>query len=87
LAIRKDSIMLVLTRKLGEQIRVGDDITFAVLAVRGNQVRLGIEAPRWVRIARAELGDLPAAEPLGSGSQGVREPSADNSICGSGCSQ
>jgi carbon storage regulator len=67
--------MLVLTRKLGEVIRVGDTVTVRVLEVKGNQVRLGVEAPAEVRIYREEIyrairkeseeraGD---AEPLGA---------------------
>jgi carbon storage regulator len=47
--------MLILTRKLGEIIRVGDDVTIRVLEVRGGQVRLGIEAPENVRIYREEV--------------------------------
>ena len=47
--------MLVLTRKLGEVIRVGDTVTVRVLEVKGNQVRLGIEAPAEVRIYREEV--------------------------------
>src|SRR5439155_12240407 len=44
--------MLVLTRRLGEVIRVGDAVTVRVLEVKGNQVRLGVEAPPEVRIYR-----------------------------------
>jgi carbon storage regulator CsrA len=47
--------MLVLTRKLQEQIRIGDHITITVLRVKGNTVRVGIEVPRDVRVVRAEL--------------------------------
>jgi carbon storage regulator len=47
--------MLVLTRKLGEVIRVGDTVTVRVLEVKGNQVRLGVEAPAEVRIYREEI--------------------------------
>jgi carbon storage regulator len=47
--------MLVLTRKLGEVIRVGDAVTVRVLEVKGNQVRLGVEAPMEVRIYREEV--------------------------------
>ena len=47
--------MLVLTRKSGEAINVGDSITITVLEVRGNQVRLGIQAPIDVIIHRKEL--------------------------------
>lgn len=47
--------MLVLTRKIGETIRIGDGITVQVLAVRGGQVRLGLSAPPEVRIFREEV--------------------------------
>jgi carbon storage regulator len=47
--------MLVLTRKLGEVIRVGDAVTVRVLEVKGNQVRLGVDAPADVRIYREEV--------------------------------
>jgi carbon storage regulator len=47
--------MLVLTRKLGEVIRVGDSVTVRILEVKGNQVRLGVEAPSDVRIYREEV--------------------------------
>ena len=47
--------MLVLTRKVGETIRIGDEVTVQVLAVRGGQVRLGLAAPARVRIFREEV--------------------------------
>ena len=47
--------MLVLTRKIGERIRIGDEISVRVLEVRGSQVRLGVEAPSDVRIFREEI--------------------------------
>ncbi len=47
--------MLVLTRKIGESIRIGDEVTVQVLEVRGGQVRLGLAAPASVRIFREEL--------------------------------
>jgi len=47
--------MLVLTRKIGETIRIADRVTVQVLAVRGSQVSLGIVAPEDVRIFREEL--------------------------------
>ena len=46
--------MLVLTRKKQEHIHIGDSIVLTVLEVRGNKVRLGIDAPANVRILRAE---------------------------------
>jgi carbon storage regulator len=47
--------MLVLTRKLGEVIRIGTGVTVRVLEVKGNQVRLGLDAPPEVKIFREEI--------------------------------
>jgi carbon storage regulator CsrA len=60
--------MLVLTRKLQEQIKIGDEIVITILQVRGQSVRVGIQAPRDVRVLRAELPvKLPNARQGGSG--------------------
>ena len=57
--------MLVLTRRVNEKILIGDDIVLTVLEVRGDQVRLGIDAPREVKVFREEvlLRDQHDAEP------------------------
>jgi carbon storage regulator len=47
--------MLILTRKLGESVTIGDDIKITILGVRGRQVRLGIIAPQKVTIHREEI--------------------------------
>ena len=47
--------MLILTRKSGERIRIGDDVTITVLRVESGQVRIGIEAPREVPVHREEI--------------------------------
>ena len=47
--------MLVLTRKVGERILIGDDIVITVLDVRGDSIRLGVDAPRGISIQRAEI--------------------------------
>lgn len=49
--------MLVLTRKSDESIKLGDDITITIVEVKGNSVRIGIEAPSSLRIYRKELYD------------------------------
>ena len=51
--------MLVLSRKVGEQILIADDVVVTVLGVTGTQVKLGIEAPRAVGIVRAEIAATP----------------------------
>lgn len=50
--------MLILTRKSGEIIRIGDEISVSVIEIRGNQVRLGITAPRDVVVHRQEVYEL-----------------------------
>ncbi|WP_164104606.1 carbon storage regulator [Candidatus Laterigemmans baculatus] len=55
--------MLVLTRKVNQQIRLGEEITITVLRVQGNSIRLGVEAPRDVRVLRGELEPHQAAAP------------------------
>jgi carbon storage regulator len=55
--------MLVLSRKVGEKIVVGDGITLTITRCHNGQVRLGIEAPPDVPILRAELADLPPPQP------------------------
>ena len=47
--------MLILTRRAGEAVIVGDNVRIAVLDIRGNQVRLGVEAPREVTVHREEV--------------------------------
>lgn len=60
--------MLILTRRVGESLMVGDDITVTVLGVKGNQVRIGVNAPKDVAVHREEIynriqGDEPGAPP------------------------
>lgn len=47
--------MLILTRRIGETVMVGDDVTITVLGVKGNQVRLGVNAPKDVAVHREEI--------------------------------
>jgi carbon storage regulator len=53
--------MLILTRRIGETIKIGTDIQVAVLGISGAQVRLGIEAPKHVSIHRLEVAERIAA--------------------------
>ena len=47
--------MLILTRRVGESLKIGDDVTITVLSVRGHQERIGIDAPKDVSVHREEI--------------------------------
>lgn len=47
--------MLILTRRPQESIKIGDDVTVTVLSIKGNQVRIGIDAPKDVQVHREEI--------------------------------
>jgi carbon storage regulator len=49
--------MLILTRRIGRSVRVGEDITVTIVEVKGGQVRLGISAPREVAVHREEIAE------------------------------
>ncbi len=59
--------MLILTRRVGETLMIGDEVTVTVLGVKGNQVRLGVNAPRTVSVHREEIYERIKREKEGGG--------------------
>jgi carbon storage regulator len=70
--------MLILTRRVGESVMIGDEVVITVLGVKGNQVRVGISAPKTVAVHREEIYERIKREQQGdlTGQVGPSEPSA-----------
>ncbi|MCW8917917.1 MAG: carbon storage regulator CsrA [Gammaproteobacteria bacterium] len=67
--------MLILTRRVGETLVIGDEVTVTVLGIKGNQVRIGVNAPKDVSVHREEIYDRIQREKSGAvaGSEGGNE--------------
>lgn len=57
--------MLILTRRVGETLMIGDDVSVTVLGVKGNQVRIGIDAPKDIAVHREEIYERIRQEQMG----------------------
>ncbi|MFA5628337.1 MAG: carbon storage regulator CsrA [Thiohalomonadaceae bacterium] len=61
--------MLILTRRVGETLMIGEDVSVTVLGIKGNQVRIGVNAPKEVSVHREEIYDRIQREKQESGNQ------------------
>lgn len=67
--------MLILGRKIGETLMIGDEVTVTILSVKGNQVRVGVDAPKHVSVHREEIAArIAAQEQVPSYGRDVTEP-------------
>ena len=74
--------MLILTRRVGETLMIGDEVTVTVLGVKGNQVRIGINAPKDVSVHREEIYERIKNEKAGAAGEEVSTPAPESGASG-----
>lgn len=72
--------MLVLTRRIGESILIGDDVEVTVLDVKGDSIRIGVQAPRETRIQRAEIVSAVRDENVSAADSAASATDAESAI-------
>ena len=72
--------MLILTRRIGESLKIGDDVSVTVLEVKGNQVRLGVAAPKSVEVHREEVFHRIAEENRAPADSPVASPPVSKTV-------
>lgn len=66
--------MLILTRRVGETVMIGDSVTVTILGVKGNQVRVGVNAPKEIAVHREEIYERIKREEQAGGGAATRRP-------------
>ncbi len=69
--------MLILSRKLNEKIMIGEDISISIIEIRGDQVKLGVDAPRSVKVYRREVFDAILSENKAAAESNTLLPAID----------
>ncbi|GAB6393004.1 MAG: carbon storage regulator CsrA [Treponematales bacterium] len=69
--------MLILSRKVNERIMIGNDVAVSIIDIRGDQVRLGVDAPKNVKVFRQEVFDAISAENKAAAASGPVLPALD----------
>jgi carbon storage regulator len=69
--------MLILSRKVNEKIMIGDDISVSIIEIRGDQVRIGVDAPKTVKVFRQEVFEAIKAENKAAAESAASIPNVD----------
>lgn len=72
--------MLILSRKVDEKIKIGDDVTITIIDIHGDQVKIGIEAPKDIKVFRQEVFDAIKRENKAAVTSGSRKGESGNAI-------